>query len=108
MANGVYSLFVKLAVRSMFVVAATSVGCGSGSGVGPSKQLWSSVASSSDGTRLVAVSGGFDIDGVLTNGGYIYTSSDSGATWTQRTAPQQGHRPPHHVPLRAMRATARS
>ena len=90
MANGVYSLFVKLAVRSMFVVAATSVGCGSGSGVGPSKQLWSSVASSSDGTRLVAVSGGFDIDGVLTNGGYIYTSSDSGATWTQRTAPQQG------------------
>jgi phage pi2 protein 07 len=35
-----------------------------------------SVASSVDGTRLVAVE----------NGGFIYTSTDSGATWTERTA----------------------
>ena len=35
-------------------------------------QYWTAVASSSDGTRLVAVE----------NNGYIYTSSDSGATWT--------------------------
>ena len=36
---------------------------------------WGSVATSSDGTKLVA--------GVL-NGGNIYTSADSGATWTPR------------------------
>jgi photosystem II stability/assembly factor-like uncharacterized protein len=39
---------------------------------------WYSVASSADGTRLVAV--------VI--GGYIYTSWDSGATWTQRGSSQ--------------------
>ena len=37
---------------------------------------WQSVASSSDGTKLVAV----------VYGGYIYTSADSGSTWTQRTS----------------------
>ncbi len=35
---------------------------------------WFSVASSSDGTKLVAVA----------NGGQIYTSADSGSTWTAR------------------------
>lgn len=34
---------------------------------------WRSIASSSDGTKLAAVSG------------YIYTSADSGATWTANT-----------------------
>ena len=37
-------------------------------------EAWQSLASSSDGTRLVAGS----------VGGHIYTSIDSGATWTQR------------------------
>jgi hypothetical protein len=44
-----------------------------------SPRLWQSVASSADGTKLVATVG--------TNywsPGYIYTSGDSGATWTQR------------------------
>jgi photosystem II stability/assembly factor-like uncharacterized protein len=36
--------------------------------------LWRSITSSSDGTKLAAV--------VLF--GYIYTSTDSGATWTER------------------------
>jgi hypothetical protein len=36
---------------------------------------WYAVASSADGTKLVGT----------TYGGYIYTSSDSGATWTERT-----------------------
>ncbi len=36
---------------------------------------WSSVSSSSDGTKLAAV----------VSGGYIYTSTDSGNNWTQRT-----------------------
>ena len=36
---------------------------------------WKSIASSSDGTKLVAVAD---------DSGYIYTSTDSGASWTQR------------------------
>jgi len=39
-----------------------------------STQNWYSVASSADGTKLVAVA----------NGGHPYTSTDSGATWIQR------------------------
>ena len=37
---------------------------------------WTSITSSSDGTKLAAV----------VNGGYIYTSTDSGVTWTEQTA----------------------
>jgi hypothetical protein len=78
---------------------------------------WSAVASSADGTKLVAVVNGGQIytsidgganwtvrervrawsavasssDGVnlaaTVNGGQIYTSSDSGATWVQRSSP---------------------
>ena len=39
-----------------------------------SNRNWYSVASSADGTRLVAV----------VNGGQIYTSTDSGMNWTPR------------------------
>lgn len=39
-----------------------------------SSRAWTGVASSSDGTKLVAV----------VNNDYIYTSTDSGTTWTQR------------------------
>jgi hypothetical protein len=42
------------------------------------------VASSADGAKLVAVS-----IRIGASGGLIYTSSDSGATWTQTTAPRQ-------------------
>jgi hypothetical protein len=38
---------------------------------------WTSVASSADGSKLVAVDAGFDL-----NGGQIYTSANGGATWT--------------------------
>jgi len=41
-----------------------------------SNRGWRSVTSSADGTKLAAVVGG----------GYIYTSTDSGATWTERTS----------------------
>lgn len=37
---------------------------------------WRDISSSSDGTKLAACA---------TAGGYIYTSDDSGATWTERT-----------------------
>lgn len=40
---------------------------------------WRSIASSSDGTKLVAVAS--------YPSGYIYTSTDSGTSWTQRTSP---------------------
>ena len=42
-----------------------------------SSSIWQSITSSSDGTKLAAV----------VYGGYIYTSTDSGASWTERTAP---------------------
>jgi hypothetical protein len=43
-----------------------------------SSRNWYSVASSADGTKLVAV----------VSGGYIWTSGDSGANWTQRGSSQ--------------------
>ena len=51
---------------------------------------WSSVASSADGTRLVAVVGApswdwWNVDGIGT--GAIYSSLDSGATWIRTSAP---------------------
>ena len=44
-----------------------------------SNRQWTRVASSADGTKLVAV----------VYGGQIYTSTDSGATWTARASNQQ-------------------
>jgi hypothetical protein len=46
-------------------------------------QSWISMASNSTGTQLVAVSGGGCIGG--TPGGDIWTSTDSGVTWIDRT-----------------------
>ncbi|MCA9326253.1 hypothetical protein KC976_01460, partial [Candidatus Saccharibacteria bacterium] len=43
---------------------------------GKSKDSWQSITSSADGTKLAAV----------VDGGSIYTSADSGATWTERTS----------------------
>jgi hypothetical protein len=49
---------------------------------------WTSVASSADGTKLVAVEAGVSDRGLPIPGGYIYTSTDSGVTWTlQASAP---------------------
>jgi photosystem II stability/assembly factor-like uncharacterized protein len=45
---------------------------------------WMSVASSADGSRLVAVA---SIINGTTNGNVIYTSTDSGLNWTQTGAP---------------------
>src|SRR5206468_1194307 len=50
---------------------------------------WSSVASSADGTKLVAAGQSFDFNTGEPIGGPIYTSPDSGATWTQTSAPDQ-------------------
>lgn len=56
---------------------------------------WTDIASSADGTRLVAVSsvsgGGVivsdDPEEIDTTGSGIYTSADSGATWVERSIP---------------------
>lgn len=45
---------------------------------------WHSVASSADGTKLIAVP---EDDGTGNSNGYIHTSSNSGSTWTARTGP---------------------
>lgn len=50
-------------------------------------RCWSSIASSADGSKLAAVASSASIpfpDEQPVNGGYIYTSSDSGVTWTER------------------------
>ncbi len=57
--------------------------------------LWTSVASSADGARLVAVSrpgsGFWDVEqGWILWPGLIFISKDSGLTWTQTTAPNNG------------------
>ena len=51
---------------------------------GAGKRLWQGIACSSDGTKLAAIEYGWDHNGNQI-GAYIYTSSDSGATWTERT-----------------------
>src|SRR6266581_6276217 len=50
----------------------------------PTSNCWS-MAVSSDGTKLVAVGTDYFSDTSLE--GWIYTSSDSGATWTRTDAP---------------------
>jgi hypothetical protein len=47
-------------------------------------ELWTSVASSADGTHLVAVSTPNDVVS-----GVIYTSTDGGGTWTAASAPSE-------------------
>ncbi len=52
--------------------------------IAPSTNYWAAVASSADGTKLAAAQLGDDSD-PINFGGYIYTSTNSGATWTQQT-----------------------
>jgi hypothetical protein len=51
---------------------------------GTTTREWQDIASSSDGTKLVATDRGIGPTGF----GYIYTSADSGVTWTQRGSAQ--------------------
>jgi hypothetical protein len=58
---------------------------------GPSNEIWGAVASSADGSKLVAAvyaSSVLNNDGTdVYIGGPIYTSADSGVTWTPTAAP---------------------
>jgi hypothetical protein len=49
-------------------------------------RIWYYIASSADGTKLVAIEHSWNVrdDNTTYNAGYIYTSSDSGATWTRQ------------------------
>ena len=60
---------------------------------GPAHQSlnWVSVASSADGTHLVAVEGGGAVAAGTGATGDIWTSSDSGATWTDQTSSGPAH-----------------
>ena len=53
---------------------------------GAPNKYWSSVASSADGTKLVAAA----MDDSA-NAGWIYTSTNSGFTWTQTSAPTNSY-----------------
>lgn len=50
-------------------------------------QQWKSVASDESGTRLIAATAGL---GVFGGPGAVWTSTDAGVTWTNRTAAQAG------------------
>ena len=65
----------NLATLGDYIYTSTDYGYGWEKRTSTGKQRWLSVASSSDGTKLIAGSEG-----------YIYTSTDNGATWTQRTS----------------------
>jgi hypothetical protein len=54
-------------------------------GTAASNQSWQAVASDSTGTHLVAVCQQSLTQGGVLYGGDIWTSADSGATWTNRT-----------------------
>ena len=58
---------MKPIMASTLLLSLLAVGCAKGKPV-----PWTSVASSADGTKLVAV-----------GDGYIHTSADSGVTWTK-------------------------
>ena len=59
----------------------------------PADTNWISIASSADGSKLVAVANGgiYNIVGILygTLPGPIYTSTNSGLTWCQTAAPSE-------------------
>jgi hypothetical protein len=54
---------------------------------GAATNSWRAVASSADGTKLVAVTDVTQTNPVPTGTGAIYVSTDSGITWTQTSAP---------------------
>ena len=49
----------------------------------PASHTWKAVASSADGTKLVAVQ---NFNDMYTGGGLLYTSADSGATWINQNS----------------------
>ena len=51
---------------------------------------WASVASSADGTKLVAAANSFPTAGPLFGAGPLYVSTNSGVTWTPTSAPSNG------------------
>jgi photosystem II stability/assembly factor-like uncharacterized protein len=53
----------------------------------PTDGQWTGLACSSDGTKLVAVSTGSENSSGVTSLGYIYTSTNSGSSWTKANAP---------------------
>ena len=62
----------KLVYTSAYTAYLTFTWFNSGHTIGSGSRLWDAVASDSDGSNLIV------------GDGYIYTSDDSGATWTQR------------------------
>ena len=77
-----YLVTVTIALNSAKAITAFSMPAGIIWTARDSSRDWYSVASSSDGTKLVAIANGMFDDN-------IYTSTDSGVTWTARDSSRQ-------------------
>jgi hypothetical protein len=69
----ILALMVTIFVTAQFALAQNWVTNGA------PNNIWSSIASSADGTKLVAAAGSSTVIGS------IYTSTNSGLTWTKST-----------------------
>jgi hypothetical protein len=79
---GVFSFLDKSATNLPLRFYRISTACGTGTWTShETNRNWWAVASSADGTKLVAT--------VYAGGGQIYTSTDSGGTWTARESNRQ-------------------
>lgn len=53
-------------------------------------QVWQSIASSADGTKLAALAEHVIVPGCCSSGGLVYTSTNSGMTWSPSDLPETG------------------
>ncbi|MBV5338368.1 MAG: hypothetical protein J0665_02245 [Deltaproteobacteria bacterium] len=69
----------QIDTNGMTILSTTAAGVDWRARMADAYRYWTGVASSGDGSKLVAV-----VDGTSDSKGFIYTSTDSGVTWTER------------------------
>jgi hypothetical protein len=79
------SKLAAAAGQNNFIYTSTDYGVAWTARLDDTDRHWSSITSSADGTKLAAVNRSTKIgQGNYTNGDHIYTSTDSGVTWTEQ------------------------
>jgi photosystem II stability/assembly factor-like uncharacterized protein len=79
------SRLAAAAGQNNFIYTSTDYGVAWTARLDDTDRHWSSITSSADGTKLAAVNRSTKIgQGNYTNGDHIYTSTDSGVTWTEQ------------------------